>query len=116
MSDQLGPVTIGEKAGEVFLGASLQELGSIGPATLELIDREVERIVKEAVVLAEEILNANWPAVYETANALIEHETLSGVALDAVLSTVKETMLDFGQHEVPPPATQELPLPQEEGE
>ena len=28
----------------------------------------------------------NWSAVYETANALIEHETLSGVALEAVLS------------------------------
>jgi len=116
MSEALGPVTIGEKEGEVFLGASLQELGSIGPATLELIDREVERIIKESVAQAEEILQANWSAVYETANALIEHETLSGVALDAVLSTVKETLLDLGGHEIPPPATRELPLPQEEGE
>jgi cell division protease FtsH len=116
MSEELGPVTVGEKAGEVFLGASLQELGSIGPGTLELIDREVERIVKGAVAQAEEILQANWSAVYETANSLIEHETLSGVALDAVLSTVKETLLDLGGHELPPPATQELPLPQEEGE
>ena len=31
MSEELGPVTIGEKEGEVFLGASLQELGSVGP-------------------------------------------------------------------------------------
>jgi hypothetical protein len=31
MSPQLGPVTIGEQNGEVFLGASLQELGSVGP-------------------------------------------------------------------------------------
>ena len=95
MSDELGPVTIGEKAGEVFLGASLQELGSVGPATLELIDREVERIVKDSVIEAEEILRRNWNAVYETANALIEQETLSGVALDAVLSTVEGTLLDF---------------------
>ena len=87
MSEELGPVTIGEKAGEVFLGASLQELGSVGPATLELIDREVERIVGDAVAQAEAILGRNWSAVYETANALIEHETLSGLALDAVLAT-----------------------------
>ena len=53
MSDALGPVTIGEKAGEVFLGASLQELGSVGPATLELIDREVERIIGDSVEQAE---------------------------------------------------------------
>ena len=96
MSDALGPVTIGEKAGEVFLGASLQELGSVGPATLELIDREVERIVGDSVGKAEEVLRGNWSAVYETANALVEHETLSGVALDAVLSTVKPTLLDLG--------------------
>jgi cell division protease FtsH len=116
MSEELGPVTVGEKEGEVFLGASLQDLGSIAPATLELIDREVERIVKGAVAQAEEVLTNNWSAVYETANALIEHETLSGVALDAVLSTVKETLLDLGGHEVPPPATQELRIPHEDGE
>ena len=32
MSPALGLVTIGEKSGEVFLGASLQDLGSVGPA------------------------------------------------------------------------------------
>ena len=113
MSEELGPVTIGEKQGEVFLGASLQELGSVGPATLELIDREVERIVKEAVAQAEDILGSNWSAVYETANALIEHETLSGHALDAVLSTVKPTLLDLGEQQTPPAFPE--PQPQEEG-
>jgi cell division protease FtsH len=34
MSDALGSVTIGERSGEVFLGASLEELGSVGQATL----------------------------------------------------------------------------------
>jgi|HubBroStandDraft_3_1064219.scaffolds.fasta_scaffold00379_4 cell division protease FtsH len=90
MSDALGPVTIGEKGGEVFLGASLQDLGSVGPSTLDLIDREVERLVGEAEARAAAILDRNWPAVEETAHALLEHETLSGVALDAVLSTVHE--------------------------
>ena len=35
------------------------------------------------------MLRANWGAVRETAEALVEHETLSGVALDVMLSTVK---------------------------
>ncbi len=104
MSDELGPVTIGEKAGEVFLGASLQELGSVGPSTLDLIDREVERIVGAAVDRAETILQRNWDAVTETANALVEHETLSGVALDAVLSTVRPTPLTFVEGEIEAPA------------
>jgi cell division protease FtsH len=93
MSDALGPVTIGEKGGEVFLGASLQDLGSVGPSTLDTIDREVERLVGDAEAKAAAILDRNWQAVEETAHALIEHETLSGVALDAVLSTVREVEL-----------------------
>ncbi|HTB69638.1 MAG TPA: ATP-dependent zinc metalloprotease FtsH, partial [Solirubrobacteraceae bacterium] len=36
MSEALGLVTIGEKGGEVFLGASLQDLGSVGPETLNM--------------------------------------------------------------------------------
>jgi cell division protease FtsH len=94
MSDALGLVTIGEKSGEVFLGASLQDLGSVGPETLNLIDNEVERLVGDAEARAAAVLDRNWSTVEETAAALLEQETLSGVALDAVLSTVQEVTLE----------------------
>ncbi len=94
MSEVLGLVTIGEKSGEVFLGASLQDLGSVGPETLNVIDNEVERLVGDAEARAAVILDRNWSTVEETATALLEQETLSGVALDAVLSTVGEISLD----------------------
>jgi cell division protease FtsH len=94
MSEALGPVTIGEKSGEVFLGASLQDLGSVGPSTLDLIDREVERLVGDAEAKAASVLDTNWRSVEETAHALLEQETLSGVALEAVLSTVQEVTLE----------------------
>src|ERR1035441_7283234 len=94
MSETLGLVTIGEKSGEVFLGASLQDLGSVGPATLNLIDNEVERLVGDAEARAAVVLDRNWNTVEETASALLEQETLSGVALDAVLSTVQGFTLD----------------------
>ncbi len=94
MSEALGLVTIGEKSGEVFLGASLQDLGSVGPETLNLIDNEVERLVGDAEARAAVILDRNWSTVEETAQALLEQETLSGVALDAVLSTVQDVSLD----------------------
>ncbi len=94
MSEALGSVTIGEKGGEVFLGASLQDLGSVGPATLNLIDREVERLVGDAEARAMAILDRSWGTVEETAQALLEQETLSGVALEAVLSTVVQTPLE----------------------
>jgi cell division protease FtsH len=94
MSEALGLVTIGEKSGEVFLGASLQDLGSVGPTTLDLIDNEVERLVGDAEARAAVVLDRNWNTVEETAAALLEQETLSGVALDAVLSTVREISLE----------------------
>jgi len=94
MSEALGLVTIGEKSGEVFLGASLQDLGSVGPETLNLIDNEIERLVGDAEARAAFVLDRNWSSVEETAAALLEHETLSGVALDAVLSTVQEVSLE----------------------
>ncbi|HMD56040.1 MAG TPA: ATP-dependent zinc metalloprotease FtsH [Solirubrobacteraceae bacterium] len=94
MSEALGLVTIGEKGGEVFLGASLQDLGSVGPETLNVIDNEVERLVGDAAARAEAILDRNWSSVEETATALLEQETLSGVALEALLSTVQEVSLE----------------------
>jgi cell division protease FtsH len=94
MSEALGLVTIGEKSGEVFLGASLQDLGSVGPETLNVIDNEIERLVGDAEARSAAILDRNWNTVEETATALLEHETLSGVALDAVLSTVQEASLE----------------------
>jgi cell division protease FtsH len=87
MSPELGTVTVGEAPGEVFLGASLQELGSVGQETLSLIDAEVERIVAEARERALYVAERNWGAIIETAEALLEQETLSGLALDATLAT-----------------------------
>ncbi len=115
MSEALGLVTIGEKGGEVFLGASLQDLGSVGPETLNLIDNEVERLVGNAEARAAAILDRNWNTVEETATALLEQETLSGVALDAMLSTVSEVSLDElsqVRRATPPRFTARDPKPQ----
>ncbi|HET7445868.1 MAG TPA: ATP-dependent zinc metalloprotease FtsH [Solirubrobacterales bacterium] len=103
MSPVLGSITIGEAGGEVFLGAALQDLGSVGPNTLDTIDEETERIIEEAKLRAVHVLRANWEPVQETARALLEHETLSGMALEALLSAVTE----FEMNEIPLPAAQE---------
>jgi cell division protease FtsH len=94
MSESLGPVTIGERGGEVFLGASLQDLGSVGPSTLDLIDREVERLVGDAEGRAAAVLDRNWHSVEETAHTLLDQEMLAGVGLDALLSTVQGVTLE----------------------
>lgn len=87
-------MTMGEPAGEVFLGNALQDMGSIGSDTLNTIDHEVEVLVSEAERRAHFVLEANWAIVRETATSLLEFETLSGHALDALLAGVIETPID----------------------
>src|SRR5262249_48796990 len=70
MSPRLGSVTIGEAGGEVFLGAALQDLGSIGPDTLNIIDEETERIGDEAKGRASHVLDLNWDSLPEAARPL----------------------------------------------
>jgi cell division protease FtsH len=89
MSPVFGPVSIGEKAGEVFLGRDIQNLGNISPVQLELIDQEVRRIVLYAFDVAQKVIADNSDAVEELARTLVEHETLSGVALEALLASVR---------------------------
>jgi cell division protease FtsH len=84
----LGPVTIGEQSAEVFLGASLQELGSVGPGTLERIDSETRQIVEAAEERAAFTLNANWAIVRAIARDLVTHETLADAQLAPHLAGV----------------------------
>jgi cell division protease FtsH len=89
MSEVFGPISIGEKAGEVFLGRDIQNMGNISPVQLELIDQEVRGMVLQAFETAQGVIKANNVAMDELVSTLLEQETLSGVALEALLSTVK---------------------------
>jgi cell division protease FtsH len=89
MSDAFGPVSIGEKAGEVFLGRDIQNMGHISPIQLELIDNEVRRIVTDSIEIAKRVVKSNPEAMDELVDTLLEQETLSGVALEALLSSVR---------------------------
>jgi cell division protease FtsH len=89
MSDTFGPVSLGEKSGEVFLGRDIQNMGNISPAQLELVDHEVRSMVLDSFDIAQRVIKFNAPAMEEIVETLIEQETLSGVALEAMLSGVR---------------------------
>ena len=89
MSETFGPVSIGEKAGEVFLGRDIQNMGHISPVQMELIDKEVRTMVLDAFDLAQSVIKMNDHSMKEIVGTLVEQETLSGVALEALLSTVR---------------------------
>jgi len=85
MSDKLGPLTLGQKQGEVFLGRDLATHQDYSDQIAYEIDREVRRLVEEAYDRAEEILRENRDKLEKIAKALMEMETLEKGELLALL-------------------------------
>ena len=78
MSERLGWLRYRDNQDEVFLGHSVSRTQSISEETARLIDQEVRRLIEEAEATARSVLTENLDALHRLANALLEHETLSG--------------------------------------
>jgi cell division protease FtsH len=89
MSEAIGPVAVGEKPGEIFIGRDLAQMGNVAAATQELVDSETRRLVHEAEDTAKRIVEMNRRVLEELANSLVDAETLAGPALDAFLEGVQ---------------------------
>jgi ATP-dependent Zn protease len=61
----------------------------VSQATLESVDREIRSILERAEADAERALKANRKVVDAMVAHLLEHETLSGAELDAMLAKVR---------------------------
>ncbi|MBV9606812.1 MAG: ATP-dependent zinc metalloprotease FtsH [Solirubrobacterales bacterium] len=89
MSSAIGPVAIGEKEGQVFIGRDLANMGNVAAASLELVDSEVRRLVHDAEETAKRVLLLNVAVLEDLANSLLRAETLSGPSLDVYMEAVK---------------------------
>jgi len=89
MSPAIGPVAVGEKPGEVFIGRDLANMGNVAPETLQLVDAETRRMVREAEETARAVIELNSALLEDMANTLLNSETLSGASLDVFLESVK---------------------------
>jgi cell division protease FtsH len=105
MSPAIGPVMIGEKPGEVFIGRDLANMGNVAPASMQLVDSETRRLVHEAEETAKRIIALNAAVLEDLANSLMHAETLSGPSLDVYMEAVKpwpEPLLDGANGHTPP--------------
>src|SRR5260370_9772776 len=59
MSDTFGPISLGEKSGEVFLGRDIASMGNVSPAQAELIDQEVREMVLIGFEIAQRVVKFN---------------------------------------------------------
>jgi cell division protease FtsH len=76
MSDVIGPRTLGQKQGEVFLGRDWASTPDYSDAVAFEIDQEVRRLIDEAHDVALEILTVHRDKLDALAALLLEKETL----------------------------------------
>ena len=88
MSDILGPLTLGQKQGEVFLGRDFAAHPDYSDQVAFEIDTEVRRLIDEAHDEALEILKAQRKKLDQIAAALIERETVEKEELVELLRGV----------------------------
>ncbi|ADB17631.1 ATP-dependent metalloprotease FtsH [Pirellula staleyi DSM 6068] len=76
MSDRLGPVSYKISDDDPFLGREMHQQRSFSEHTLEVIDEEVSRILRESAARAESLLNDHREALDAITKALLEKEEL----------------------------------------
>jgi cell division protease FtsH len=76
MSDQIGPIAVGDSEHEVFLGREIGQRRMISENVAETVDREVKRLIDEAYATAMTTLQQHRPLLETIAEALLERETL----------------------------------------
>ncbi len=77
MSDKIGPMAWGSQ-GQVFLGEDLMHTRDYSDHTSQIIDDEIERILREQEVRAIEVLTLHRRGLESLTRALLEHETIDG--------------------------------------
>ncbi len=88
MSDTIGPRTLGQKQGEVFLGRDWGSTPDYSDAVALEIDTEVRHLLDEAHDVALDILTEHRAKLDALADELIEHETLDRERVAAFFAEV----------------------------
>ena len=99
MSEAVGPIAVGDREHQVFLGREISQRHEVSEKTAELVDAEVKRILDEALRRAREILTNDMELLHRMASALLDRETLDR----------EEVALLVAGRELPPKAPPEEP-------
>jgi cell division protease FtsH len=78
LSDAIGPILVGDDKEEVFLGHSVGRSNHISDKLATKIDEEIRDIINEAYNKAKSIITEHKEQLEAIAQALLEHEVLSG--------------------------------------
>jgi cell division protease FtsH len=89
MSEEMGPLTFGKKAEQIFLGREIAQHQDYSEDTAMQIDKEVKKVVLAAYAEATKLLEENRDDLILVAEALLEYETLDANEVKSVLKGEK---------------------------
>lgn len=102
MSDRIGPISIGDREQEVFLGREFGSRREVSEETAQRVDAEVKRLLDEAVAKARALLTEHRDLLERITAALLDRETIDREDLDLLV------------HDQPlPPRSTPAPIPAE---
>ena len=101
MSDKIGPLFYGSNQQEVFLGYSMGQQGSnVSDSMASVIDDEIKALVVGAHDKAKKILTEHLDELHIIAKAMLEHETLTGDEIKALLKGEKIVRSDDSEKKI----------------
>ncbi|MFV0394551.1 MAG: ATP-dependent zinc metalloprotease FtsH [Coprobacillaceae bacterium] len=106
---ELGFIKYGSSQDNVFLGRDYTQTNNEHSGeTAHEIDKQVRKIVDDCYTKTEEIITANKEKLILIAEALLEHETLTGEQIEALFATGKMPEAETGQTQ-----NKEIVMPEE---
>ncbi|HEX4590484.1 MAG TPA: ATP-dependent zinc metalloprotease FtsH [Gemmataceae bacterium] len=111
MSDRLGPMAfrIGEE--HVFLGKEIQEARDFSEGVAQIIDEEVQKLLRDADERAFELLKEHRIELDRLVEGLLENEELDRKEIEAMLDPDTRSIKHSEHEEVVPPTPVLAPVP-----
>jgi len=101
MSDELGPITFGNRQEQVFLGRDIARDRNYSEAVAFAIDKEVRRIMEEAYERAEKLLKENIDKLHLIAQTLMEKEVIEADEFAELMKKVTHSTKRDGDEATP---------------
>ncbi|HEX8683251.1 MAG TPA: AAA family ATPase, partial [Ardenticatenaceae bacterium] len=94
MSEELGPMTYGEREEMIFLGREISDQRNYSEKVAKLIDGEVRRLVNDAYAQALKILQERREKLEVVALRLLEVETIDRVEFERIMASDAPTQVE----------------------
>lgn len=82
----IGPMVIGEKEEELFLGREISKHSNVSEETARTVDEEVQRIIREQYQRARHLVETNRDKVEIMTRALLKFETLDADQVNDIMA------------------------------